>query len=119
VKQSDRRVWLIIETLVIAAVVITFVFFPLRIRAQDSPHARYHADFYSRWYRADGNSCCSNQDCRPASARVRDQRVEVLIDGAWVAVPPEAIRPYVAPDMEDHVCAIGTHVLCFVWGAGA
>ena len=64
-KQSDRRDGLIIAILVIAAVVITFVFFPLRIQAQDSPHARYHADFYSRWYRADGNSCCSNQDCRP------------------------------------------------------
>jgi len=93
---------------------------PWHSRAQDSPHDHhpYHADFYKQWRRTDGSSCCSDRDCRPATTRMRGEVVQVLIDGEWVDVPSRAIRPYAAPDLGDHVCAIGKRIFCLIRGQG-
>jgi hypothetical protein len=85
-------------------------------------HGKYHDGFYSRWLTKQGYSCCSNKDCRPISAnnvRVLIDKTQVLLDGEWVDVRPDAIRPYAAPDMSSHVCASGKYIFCFVYGSGA
>lgn len=38
-----------------------------------------------------GISCCSIADCRRTDARWQDDHYEVLIEGAWRAVPPAAV----------------------------
>ena len=84
-------------------------------------HGKYHDDFYSRWLTKQGYSCCSNKDCRPISTnnvRVLSDKMKVLLDGEWVDVRPDAIRPYAAPDMSSHICALGKYIVCFVYGSG-
>jgi hypothetical protein len=85
-------------------------------------HDRYHADFYSRWVTREGISCCNAKDCEPiddANIRVRHQGVEVYVEGEWVPVAPEKIRPYEAPDMHSHLCHMGRIIFCFVFGGGS
>jgi len=85
-------------------------------------HDRNHAEFYSRWVTRDGISCCNAKDCQPiddANVRVRNQAVEVYVEGEWVPVAPEKIRPYEAPDMHSHLCHMGRIIFCFVFGGGA
>ena len=49
-------------------------------------------DIYSplkdRW----GNSCCSDQDCRPVPYRVTPAGVQMLVHGNWIAVPDHVIQ---------------------------
>ena len=49
-------------------------------------------DIYSplkdRW----GNSCCSDQDCRPVPYRVTPAGVQMLVHGNWIAVPDHLIQ---------------------------
>jgi hypothetical protein len=47
-----------------------------------------------RW----GNSCCSDQDCRPAPYRVTPTGVQMLVNGDWIAVPDYAIQYRTLPD---------------------
>jgi len=85
-------------------------------------HDRFHAEFYSKWVTREGISCCNAKDCRPiddANVRVRNQAVEVYVEGEWVVVAPENIRPYEAPDMHNHLCHMGRIIFCFVFGGGA
>ncbi|HEU0062869.1 MAG TPA: hypothetical protein VFR19_23530 [Hyphomicrobiaceae bacterium] len=92
---------------------------PLRAAAHD--HQSYHAEFYSKWVTREGISCCNAKDCQPIddrNVRVRSQGVEVYVEGEWVPVSPEKIRPYHAPDMNNHVCHLGRIIFCFVFGGG-
>jgi hypothetical protein len=84
-------------------------------------HDRYHAEFYSKWVTREGISCCNAKDCEPiddANVRVRNQAVEVYVEGEWVSVAHEKIRPYKAPDMRSHLCHMGRIIFCFVFGGG-
>ncbi|WP_262031891.1 hypothetical protein [Microvirga sp. Mcv34] len=49
-------------------------------------------DIYSRLLDPWGNSCCSEQDCRPAPYRVTPTGVQMLVDGEWVEVPGYTIQ---------------------------
>jgi hypothetical protein len=55
-------------------------------------------DIYSplkdRW----GNSCCNDQDCRPAHYRVTRIGVQVLVNGDWISVPDAAIQYRALPE---------------------
>src|SRR5262249_25102079 len=85
-------------------------------------HDRYHAEFYSRWVTREGIFWCNAKDCQPiddANVRVRNQVVEVYVEGECVPVAPEKIRPYEAPDMHSHLCHMGRIIFCFVFGGGA
>ena len=118
VRQCEVRAQVII-CLALGALVVAF--FTAAGRAQTG-HGKYHDGFYSRWLTKQGYSCCSNRDCRPISAnhvRVLSDKVQVQLDGKWVDVRPDAIRPYAAPDMSSHICARGTYIFCFVYGSGA
>lgn len=68
-----------------------------------------------------GRSCCSVADCRPAEARTRGDHYEVLIEGRWIAVPPERVLDRADnPTGRAVVCWTPTRgILCFVRGPEA
>jgi hypothetical protein len=89
-------------------------------------HAEFHT-FYKDWKTESGVSCCSDQDCHPLDdrdLRITEKGVEVNLpdmagEKQWSPVPPERIRPYVAPDAQSHVCHMGRFVICFVFGGAS
>ncbi len=108
--------------LLIAAILIGFLISLLPLRAAAHDHWTYHAEFYSHWLTREGISCCSGKDCEPIddkNVRLRSEGVEVYVEGEWVPVTPEKVRPYHAPDMMSHLCHLGTIIFCFVFGGGA
>ena len=105
---------------IVASVLAALISMP-SVRAAAQDHQTYHAEFYSKWVTRDGISCCSAKDCKPIddrNVRVRADGIEVFVEGEWVPVSPEKIRPYNAPDMNSHVCHLGRIIFCFVFGAG-
>lgn len=87
------------------------------LAADHAGHARWH-HIYKQWLTPSGTSCCNERDCAPGLARVTASGVEVEIDGRWTPVPADRVRPYNSPDLNDHICRIGPHVLCVVLGGG-
>lgn len=82
--------------------------------------ARAH-DIYTKWERPDtGGSCCSNKDCRQATARYSAKGWEVLLEGEWVEVPPGRVLDpvlFANPDGMHHVCVSPErHIYCFMPG---
>jgi hypothetical protein len=119
--------WFIIA--VVFAIIIGVLFGPLIARAEDhaamhsaehmQQHAKYHADFYSKWEQANGGSCCNDADCAPIDDKdfhLKGDVLEVRINGNWISVPKEKIRPYAAPDAQSHLCHLNEEVYCFVFG---
>src|SRR5262245_2777907 len=91
---------------VIVAIILAALISMPSGRATAQDHQTYHAEFYSKWVTRDGISCCSAKDCKPIddrNVRIRTNGVEVFVEGEWVPVSPEKIRPYNAPDMNSHV----------------
>jgi hypothetical protein len=83
------------------------------------------------WYKTlkqpgTGMSCCNDTDCRPTASRMVGDKVEVVIDGRWVTVPPDKILKTPSPDLASHVCApkqsmsvTPAVIYCVVLGSGA
>lgn len=46
-----------------------------------------------RW----GNSCCNEEDCRPAPYRVTPHGVQMFVNGEWIAVPEYTIQYRLLP----------------------
>lgn len=67
--------------------------------------ARAH-DWYTGLVSPAGESCCTDRDCQPVDHRYapRSGRLEVAIEGTWVAVDPRAILPVASPDNSAHAC---------------
>lgn len=110
---------------VIALLALGFV---AMTRAEEGHHGEGH-DLFHAWYEtlfnAQGISCCNDQDCRPTDHRTHpDGTIEVMVDGAWMKVPPETILKKAAPDLGTHVCAMKpfpgypTQIVCVVLGNG-
>jgi len=69
-------------------------------------HDKSHHSFYQTLVRPDTKtSCCNLTDCRPTSGRQVDDHYEVMVNGAWISVPPGKILKQSAPDLGFHVCA--------------
>ena len=68
-----------------------------------------------------GRSCCSISDCRPTEARTRGDHYEVLIEGQWLAVPPDKVlHRSDNPTGRPIVCWTRTlGIMCFVHGPEA
>lgn len=90
-------------------------------------HGHGH-DALHHWYKTlrqpgTGYACCDGNDCRPTTARILGARIQVLVDGEWTTVPPNAILNVTAPDLNAHVCApkgpwSPKPVFCVVLGFG-
>jgi hypothetical protein len=55
------------------------------------PPAEAH-DIYSHLKDRLGNSCCNEQDCRPAPYRVTPAGVLMLVNGSWITVPDYRVQ---------------------------
>lgn len=113
-------------TLPVAAMV--FQFFFVQPAISQGFHGQGH-DALHHWYLTlkdrRGRPCCDMQDCRPTQSRLRDQDVEVMVNGEWTKVSPYKILPLESPDLRTHVCSPGPdsnyprgHIFCVVLGAG-
>lgn len=67
-------------------------------------HGVWHAEFYSKLRKSNGESCCSGYDCSPTQSRAVGDHYEVMVEGEWTYVPPDTIRKVQAPDGGAHVC---------------
>ena len=110
---------------ILLAMVVIIAMMASKVRAQEHSmehmqgHDKYHQEFYSKWQMKNGGSCCNDADCSPLDdkyLRTTNEDVEVFIDNEWVKVTPDQIRPYAAPDAQSHLCHIGKHVYCLVFG---
>jgi hypothetical protein len=62
--------------------------FHIAIALQVGLHSPAEAhDIYSDLKDTWGNSCCNNEDCRPALYRVTPTGVQMFVDGDWIDVP--------------------------------
>ena len=73
----------------------------------------------SPWFnclqRPDGTgSCCSTADCRRVQSRLANRGYEVLLDGVWVAVPPNTVIHRDNPTGDAVACMRGHLIFCFV-----
>jgi len=48
-------------------------------------------DIYSGLLNKEGKRCCNESDCRPAQYKV-EQRVQMFVDGIWIAIPEDRIQ---------------------------
>ena len=49
-------------------------------------------DIYSHLKNERGESCCNDQDCRPALYRLTARGVQMYVDQRWINVPNERIQ---------------------------
>lgn len=104
---------------VLIVIVVTIAIATMARLHGEIPHAMFHAT-YEGWQTISGGSCCNDNDCRGADAwRFGATGYQVRFDNAWHDVPPQAVRPYVSPDGNAHVCVWRGDILCFVPGSGA
>jgi len=105
-------------------------------RAEETGHHRYHDSDYRHWKQPGTDvSCCSDHDCAPVKAEMRqgqwwalrqsesfdvpDEQGQgqwlALRRNVWVAVPDEKIIWVSNPTIEDaHLCYSLGKVVCFV-----
>jgi len=77
--------------------------------------------YFAGWFQSlrqpgTGISCCSIADCRQTEYRTGRDGYEALIDGQWLAVPPEKVLDHTEnPTGRAVVCYLpGQGILCFV-----
>jgi hypothetical protein len=105
-------------------------------KAEEAGHYQFHDSHYRHWKQPGTNiSCCSDHDCAPAKAELRqgqwfalrsgewngatdeEDRPEwlVLRQSEWIAVPEERIIRVPNPTVEGaHLCYWKGVVVCFV-----
>jgi hypothetical protein len=78
---------------------------------------------YGLWFErlhqpATGLPCCSISDCRQTDSRVVGSHYEALVEGKWLAVPPETVVEAMDnPTGRAVVCWLPwSGILCFVRG---
>jgi hypothetical protein len=105
-------------------------------KAEELDHRDHHDSDYRHWKRPGTDiSCCSDHDCAPVAAELREgrwfalRRTEwidapdekgqgerlVLRQSEWIAVPHEKIIQVRNPTVEGgHLCYSNDQVICFV-----
>src|SRR5690242_16932950 len=96
VSQSTKRSYML--RALVAAIALAIILTSLIRTAQGQEgqhgagHELWHDSFYSGLLRPQyKTSCCSSADCRPTQSRQVGDHYEVMVDGAWLRVPPEVI----------------------------
>jgi hypothetical protein len=105
-------------------------------KAEETGHHQFHDSHYRHWKQPGTNiSCCSDHDCEPVKAEMREGRWFALRESGWFDVPEEmalsrrlplrkrewieipdsTIIRQLNPTVEGaHLCYSGNTVLCFV-----
>ena len=120
-----QRYMLKLTVLLLAIIGLAFV---QPVAAQQGHHGEGHDELH-HWYLTlkdwKGRPCCDGTDCRPTQSRVRNGRLEVLVDGEWTKVPPHKVLSETSPDLQTHVCSPGPDsnyprgfIFCVVLGPG-
>lgn len=114
-----KRGWIVLALLALAA--------SAALAAPGHPH-HGPEHFYATWMMPDAPkvSCCSNEDCAPAQARIVDGKWQARFVGEseWIDIPDHKVeRERDMPDGQAHLCgfrdAWGRFVVyCFGSGAG-
>ena len=108
---------------------------PLMSKGEELGHHQFHDSHYRHWKQPGTNlSCCSDHDCAPVGAELRQGQWFALrkgqwstppdwigppewlpLQGAWIAVPDEKILRVPNPTVEGaHLCYSKGAVICFV-----
>ena len=109
---------------------------PVAPKAEELGHPQYHDSDYRHWKQPGTDiSCCSDQDCAPVRAELRQGQwfalrrsqwadmidemghgqSPVLLPSEWIAVPDEKIIRVPNPTGESgHLCYSKGTVICFV-----
>lgn len=116
---------------------LTATFFAITVavaaEAEELGHHHYHDSDYRYWKQPGTDvSCCSDQDCAPVRAELRqgqwfalrrsawfdavDEMDRAIVEqGEWIAVPDEKIIRVPNPAVESgHLCYSMGKVVCFV-----
>lgn len=125
--------YLILAVVAMGALMVFLYSVRISVAQDHSGHRKQdlelHHKFYNSWMMPDNRavSCCHDQDCRPAEAR--------MVNGQWMArqegddgdftpIPPNKIETERdTPDGRNHLCGRrnGPHdftTFCFIAGAG-
>ena len=104
--------------------------------AEETGHHHFHDSHYRHWKQPGTNiSCCSDHDCEPVKAELREGRWFALRESGWfhepedmalsrrlplrksewIEIPDAKIIKELNPTVEGaHLCYSGNKVLCFV-----
>ena len=107
-----------------------------RTKAEESGHRLHHDNDYRHWKQPGTNiSCCSDHDCEPVKAELREGRWFALRESGWfhepedmalirrlplrksewIEIPDAKIIRELNPTVEGaHLCYSGDRVHCFV-----
>ena len=86
--------------------------YPVSVLIAALPNPLAAHDIYSHLTDANGASCCSDRDCRPAMFRVMPNAVWMFVAGRWIEVPADIIQYRTLPDDDGrtgggHWCGLG------------
>lgn len=114
------RGWVVLACLAIAAAGLLI---SKGRAAENHPH-HGPEHFYATWMMPDARwvSCCNNEDCAPAQARMVDGKWQARFTDAdeWTDVPDYKIeRERDMPDGQAHLCMRNGQVFCFGVGSGS
>ena len=87
-----------------------------KARAEELGHHLHHESDY-RLLKQPGtdSSCCSDQDCAPVKAELRQGQWFAFRQSKWIAVPDEKIIRERNPTVEGgHLCYLRGVVVCFL-----
>lgn len=105
-------------------VALALVFIAVKSRAAENHPHHGPEHFYATWMMPDARwaSCCNNEDCAPAQARLVEGKWQARFTDAdeWTDVPDYKIeRERDMPDGQAHLCMRNGVVLCFGAGSGS
>lgn len=84
--------------------------------AEETGHRLHHDNHYRFWKQPGTDvSCCSDHDCAPVKAELRQGRWYALWLREWIAVPDTRIIRERNPTIEGgHLCYSDGKVVCFL-----
>ena len=102
----------------VVAFIAISIFFGLtpRTKAEELGHRLHHHNDYRFWKQPGTNvSCCSDHDCGPVTAELRQGQWFALRQTEWIVVPEGKIIRERNPTIEGgHLCYASGKVICFL-----